>query len=126
MQQPNLNFTLANRPPDYMIASNCHTHDAQPMAPHKNPLTGPKLMNPTVTNNQQQNAINTTSESPDSAPLGKPSSCTDATHSLSTQQMTIMTTQHHTMPYLHAYHYTSFLNTHATRVLLVSIWHHQI
>ncbi len=128
MQHPNLNSKLTNRLPDYTIASNCHTHDTQCLALHKNLPTGPKLTNSTATNNQQQNANNTTSESPNSEgspPLGKPS-CNDATHSLSTQQTTITTTQHYTMPYSHAYCYMNFLNMHDTHVLLVSIWHHLI
>jgi len=119
MQQPNLNSTPAHRPPDYTIASNCHTHDAQPPALQKNPPTGPKSTNPTATNDQQRNANNTTPESPDSEgcpPSGK-SSRTAATQSLSAQRMTTTTTQHHTTPYSRAYRYTSFLNTHDTRVL---------
>jgi len=128
MQQPNLNSTPAHRPPDYTIASNCHTHDAQPPALQKNPPTGPKSTNPTATNDQQRNANNTTPESPDSEgcpPSGK-SSRTAATQSLSAQRMTTTTTQHHTTPYSRAYRYTSFLNTHDTRVLPLSIWHHRI
>jgi len=129
MHHPTLHLTPTNSIPSAStIASICHTNDVKLLSPQQNPPTGPQPTTSSSTITCHQHSANTTTQQPsysEGIPTWNKSSCNNSEPSFSISQNDT-NLQNYTTPYLHAYWYKNFCNTHNTLIQPESIWYYKI